>query len=511
MRGGPGLTRLTTVLFLDIVGSTVLAAELGDERWRATLGRFRRLVRADLKRHQGHEEDTAGDGFFATFAQPAAAVRCAVAIVNDVQTIGIDVRCGLHTGEMGTVEGRPGGVAVHAAARVMALAGAAEICCTSTVRDLVMGQDIDFASRGTTNLKGVPGTWETLIVTATPDAPPPPLTPEDAHERLQRIQPERQRRTRLVLATIAVVVVSMVVGTALVLVHRAGDSLERIPVDHIGRLDPADGHLTGSLDVGDQPTDVAIGDHVLWILRLDVGEAVRVDPSSGAATSVPTEGKPSDIAIAADGTVWVLNSFPSASLVSIDPDRVRLEGAPIALETGARSLVFGEGALWVTNSIQGTVSRIDTTTRDVKVVYRSRDTTSDLRGMAVGGGALWVANGSSVLKLDPKDGHLLGSASLLYQAYEVAYGGGAVWVSHLDDDAVSRIDAEQLGAVSISVGDSPIDIAAGDSAVWVTNALGGSVSRIDPRTNASTSVDVGSSPDGIAAGEDAIWVAVHAR
>src|SRR6187402_2268744 len=141
MRGGTGPTRLTTVVLLDIVGSTVVAGELGDERWRVALSRFRRLVRTDLKRHQGHEEDTAGDGFFATFGQPAAAVRCAAAIVSDVQTIGLDVRCGLHTGEMGSVEGRPGGVAVHAAARVMALAGAAEICCTSTVRDLVMGQD----------------------------------------------------------------------------------------------------------------------------------------------------------------------------------------------------------------------------------------------------------------------------------------------------------------------------------------------------------------------------------
>ena len=160
------------MLFLDIVGSTEIATDMGDERWRAALAEFRQIVRADLKRHRGHEEDTAGDGFFATFAQPAAAIRCAAAIANDVQSIGLDVRCGLHSGETGAVEGRPGGIAVHAAARVMALAGPAEILCTATVRDLVMGTDIGFEPRGTHELRGVPGTWDILVVRSTPEPSP---------------------------------------------------------------------------------------------------------------------------------------------------------------------------------------------------------------------------------------------------------------------------------------------------------------------------------------------------
>ena len=92
-RAGPS-RRLATILFLDVVDSTRIAAELGDERWKGLLGRFRGVVRAELKRHGGHEEDTAGDGFFATFAQPARAVRAAVSIVRAVQALGVDVRCG---------------------------------------------------------------------------------------------------------------------------------------------------------------------------------------------------------------------------------------------------------------------------------------------------------------------------------------------------------------------------------------------------------------------------------
>ena len=175
----------------------------------------------------------------------------------------------------------------------------------------------------------------------------------------------------------------------------------------------------------------------------------------------------------------MLNAFPTASLVSIDPDRVRLEGAPIPLETGARSIAFGEGALWVTNSIRGTVSRIDTQTRSVQEVYRSDDQQGQIRGVAAGGGAIWVASGSSLLKLNPTNGQFVGSASLLHEAYEVAFGGGGIWVTHFDDDAVSKIDPETLLAVSIGVGDGPVDIAVGDSAVWITNSLSGSVSRVD--------------------------------
>src|SRR3954466_5659000 len=131
--------RLATVLFLDIVGSTTIARELGDARWRVVLGRFREVVRRELKRHNGREADTAGDGFFATFSEPVQALRCAAGITLAVQELGLDVRAGVHTGECEEIDGKLGGIAVHIGARVMSLGGAADVLATGTAKDLVIG------------------------------------------------------------------------------------------------------------------------------------------------------------------------------------------------------------------------------------------------------------------------------------------------------------------------------------------------------------------------------------
>jgi len=129
--------RLMTVLFLDIVGSTALAHELGDARWRVVLTNFRSAVRHELKRYGGREQGTEGDSFFATFAEPVQALRAAAAIVAAVQDIGLDVRSGAHTGEVEELDHTLGGIAVHIGARVCALAGPAEVMVTSTVKELV--------------------------------------------------------------------------------------------------------------------------------------------------------------------------------------------------------------------------------------------------------------------------------------------------------------------------------------------------------------------------------------
>src|SRR5579872_5165837 len=150
---------LTTVLFLDLVGSTATASRLGDSAWRNLLGRFRAAVRAELRRFDGRESDTTGDGFLAVFAQPAQAVRAAAAIVAAAQTLGLDVRVGLHTGECEEIDGGLAGVAVHIGARVMSLAGAAEVVATQTVHDLVHGAGFEFEPRGEHRLKGVDGSW----------------------------------------------------------------------------------------------------------------------------------------------------------------------------------------------------------------------------------------------------------------------------------------------------------------------------------------------------------------
>ncbi len=150
---------LATVLFTDIVGSTNRAAELGDRAWRELVERHHATVRALLARYRGTEVDTAGDGFFASFDGPARAVRCGLAIVEAVRPLGLEVRAGLHTGEVERIGEKIGGLSVNIGARVAALAAPSEVLVSQTVRDLMVGSDLTFDERGVRELKGIPGEW----------------------------------------------------------------------------------------------------------------------------------------------------------------------------------------------------------------------------------------------------------------------------------------------------------------------------------------------------------------
>jgi class 3 adenylate cyclase len=156
---------LATVLFTDIAGSTEMAATVGDERWRGLLESHHATVRQELGRWRGQEVDTAGDGFLATFDGPARAIRCACAVRDAVRELGLDVRAGVHTGEVELVGDKPAGIAVHTGARVAGVSTAGEVLVSSTVKDLVAGSGIEFEERGEHELKGVPGTWRLYAVT----------------------------------------------------------------------------------------------------------------------------------------------------------------------------------------------------------------------------------------------------------------------------------------------------------------------------------------------------------
>jgi pimeloyl-ACP methyl ester carboxylesterase len=157
---------LATILVTDIVGSTERAAELGDRAWKELLERHHSIVREQLRAFRGEEVDTAGDGFLATFDGPGRAIRAAVAIRDGLLENGIQVRCGLHTGECERIGGKLGGIAVHVAARVAETAGPGEIRVSGTVRALVAGAGIEFSDRGAVSLKGVPEEQQLFAVEA---------------------------------------------------------------------------------------------------------------------------------------------------------------------------------------------------------------------------------------------------------------------------------------------------------------------------------------------------------
>jgi class 3 adenylate cyclase len=165
VRGGSGAERvLVTLLFTDIVGSTDWAARLGDIGWRDLLDRHDQRVRTQIGRFRGHEVNTVGDGFVATFDSPSRAIECALAIRDSLKGLGIDVRAGIHTGEVEVRGEDVAGIAVHIGARVSGCAGPGEIVVSSAVPPLLVGAGVEFTDRGAHELKGVPGGWHIFAV-----------------------------------------------------------------------------------------------------------------------------------------------------------------------------------------------------------------------------------------------------------------------------------------------------------------------------------------------------------
>jgi class 3 adenylate cyclase len=155
---------LVTLLFTDLVGSTSLAATMGDGTWRSSLDAHDLAIRDQIRRFRGREVNTTGDGFLIAFDGPARAIRCAQAIREAIAIRGLEMRCGLHTGECEVRGDDLAGLAVHIAARVAAKARSGEILVSRTVTDLVAGSGIEFTERGEFDLKGVPGTWQLFAV-----------------------------------------------------------------------------------------------------------------------------------------------------------------------------------------------------------------------------------------------------------------------------------------------------------------------------------------------------------
>jgi class 3 adenylate cyclase len=290
--------RIATVLMLDVVGSTHIAAQLGDARYRELSSRFNRLVRAGLKRFGGKEEDHAGDGFFATFPQPDRAIRCAAALAEEVRSLGIEIRSGIHTGQTEDQAGKTHGIAVVIGARVMSLADAGDILVTSTTKELVTGSGFDFEDFSAHELKGVPGTWQVFAVTGVDDRERSrPLPAAEAAERRAAVHPssgrERPRRAALIAGTLVGVLTIVAVAYAVTREEpsrRAKPSDEPAPLSQVVvHVDPeGEPPIVDSIPVPvarvprpgallTSPHSMAVGQGGVWTMRLRT--LFHVDPS----------------------------------------------------------------------------------------------------------------------------------------------------------------------------------------------------------------------------------------
>jgi YVTN family beta-propeller protein len=501
------------VLFTDIVDSTRLATELGDRQWRDLLEQHNELIRRELRRFGGREIDTAGDGFFAAFDAPARAVGCALTVAELMPELGIQIRAGLHTGEVEEAGGKLRGIAVHIGSRVGSSAGSGEVLTSTTVRDLVVGSGIEFEDRGVHSLKGVPGEFH--LYAASEGArfrDEFPVAGQAAGREVaavRRTVEQRARRRRIALIATPILVVAAA-GVAVFLITRPPPSLAGVKPNSAGLIDAASGRIVAEVAIGIRPDAIAFGEGAIWVANTADDTVSRIDPLTRAVVQTIDVGSgPSGIATGF-GSVWVANSDDrTVSRISAQTNRVI---QPINVGNGPTAVATGAGAVWVTNAIDGTLSRIDPAkgAGSVTGVYTIG---SSPGALAVTDDAVWIADfaASNVSRVDPKTGRLVASIGAGNGPRAITVANGSVWVANSLDGTVSRIDpsANRVVAV-IEVGEGPSGIVASGDQVWVATALEDAVYRIDPTTNAPTRIGVGSSPQALASANDQIWFSARA-
>jgi class 3 adenylate cyclase len=401
---------ILAVLFTDIVGSTELAARMGDESWKRLLRRHHEIMRAVVGRNGGRIVDTAGDGVFAVFRRPAAAIRCAFDGIQSLGAIGVEIRAGIHFGETESSEGRVSGIVVHTAARVMALAGPGEILITRTVQDLVAGKRIAVDGRGSYELKGIPSRWDVFAVEEVEgQRRPAPIDPAVAQELRDRSSASPEPGSRLLVATAAMAALILaIVGIVIVTDDDEAPAGPAVATTTLVRIDELT-HERRTAAVGDGVSGIASGEGSLWL------------------------------ASARDRTVYEVNPE------TLRPrKRIRMPEPPLEIDVG-------EGSVWATSPT--TLFRIDPASGDI--VERI-----DLGGCAiepcrtdvvVADGTVWAthydsarANGR-LIRVDPAGAGSAHSTNLNARPIALAVGHSAAWVLHDDDISTFLVERVDIG------------------------------------------------------------------
>jgi len=498
---------LAAVLFTDMVDSTAIAEELGDRRWKALVDGHHRIVRRELKRFGGTELDTAGDGFFASFKEPAPAITCACAISEAVRALGVEIRAGVHFGECEQMGKKLGGITVVVGARIMALGGAGEVLVSSTAAELARGAGFGFEDRGMRTLKGVEGDWRVFAATAVDGTPrPSPFDPSDARQRRDQIAPGPTRQRRLMPIAIALAVLVAAVALPLT-IRRLNRGLPGVEADAAAAIDPSNGHITAQVPLGDIPSGIAAGADSRWVTLKATDQVARIDPVAGTVTQrIAVQDSPAGVAYGADA-VWVTNS-DARSVSRIDPasetvvQTIEVGNAPTAI-------AFGEGAVWVTNTLDGTVAKIDPTTAKVETIPVGADPV----GLVAGAGSIWVVNqaGGEVVRIEPSTGGVRVRPPIPVGAGPsgIAFDGTDVWVANAQAGTVMKISPSSNAVTgTVDTGGAPSQVAAGGGQIWVSDPGANALIRIDPSGGGSIAgtTDLGNAPRAITFDGETVWV-----
>jgi class 3 adenylate cyclase len=500
--------RFATLLFTDIVGSTVIAREMGDLRWQELIRRHHAIVRRELKRFGGHELDTAGDGFFAIFDSPGAGIRCAVALTEAVREVGLEIRAGLHSGEVEIDHDKPGGIAVNTAARVMSVGGHGEVLVSQSLRDIVAGSSLRFEDHGVHTLKGIEGEWRLFLVTEVDgERVPEPLDGAEAARRRMAIEPSAPQRPRRRLAVIGGIALVAVIALGVVLaLTLGGDDHDQPTAGPL--LVPGAGPPPGSLvkvvaDTGkialvrsDVPAsargfvhDLDYGYGSLWNIRVPI--VLKVDPEDGS--TVPIRGM-NDVGYAIGvglDEIWIVGRelFPVDPATGTAGDGIAYSDAPPSFQA-AQDVTTGFGEVWIASN-DGTVTHIDPDTGE-RVILEVGDTP---KRIAAGTDGMWVLDEGegAVWRVDPRTGDK-SKITVSLGLDEMAVADGFVWVLESDLGTLTPI-SEDDGTLrpGIDVGQDAGDVAAGLGSIWV--ASGGNVIEVSTTTQRIVrTIEIGDAP-----------------
>jgi class 3 adenylate cyclase/streptogramin lyase len=480
---------LGAVLFTDIVGSTAIAAEMGNTRWGELVSRHHRIVRRLISRHGGNEIDTAGDGFFIAFERPADAIRCAVEATEAVRGLGIEIRAGVSFGELETVGRKPGGLVVNTAARVMSVAGSGEVLVPASVREIVPGAGFTFAEHGVHQLKGLDGEFRLFGVTGIDGREVvPPLEEEEAAQRRREIFPAGGRRWAS-LVGVAASVLALIVAAWLVWGGEEPKEVPRGLRESVAKIDVETGRVDSTVFLGGAGGDplerlsfidhpVAVGEGGVWLLRPPF--VFHIDPLHQEVRSqVDVEIGQTQTVVTGLGAVW---SLAGATLYRINP---ATDEAAVALQipipSGITTFSLAlSNVIWVASS-DGTLVRLDPRTGALV----QADTGLVVDGLAATRDAVWVADvlAGGVIRVDPTTLRQVGEPIEVRGTIDQIIGrGDSVWVLDKQVGTVTRIDAAS-GTVegSTRVGDEATDMAIGEGVVWVGDR-GGSLYRLNVLT-----------------------------
>ena len=328
-------------------------------------------------------------------------------------------------------------------------------------------------------------------------SPSPRSAPAPVAGHLQA--PQAARRPRAVWLAAAAAFVLVVVGVAAALLLGGGE-------------ESADqrGSPTTPIPVGDNPTDIDVGEGAVWVANYGSGTVTRIDPATNrpAGRPIPVGDVPQGVAVG-EGGVWISNAF--GRLTRVEPRSDEVGDDPIALGTDPYAVAAGAGSVWVANGLERSVTRVDPEFN--RIEDQSIRVGSTPASLDVGEGSVWVANrdGASVTRIDVESGEVTDASIEVGRTPSgVAVGAGFVWVANSEDDSVTRIDAKsgKVRGEAIRVGRAPSDVAVAGRSVWVTNAEDDSVTRIDAESGEviGRAIPAGPGPTAVAAGEGAVWV-----